>query len=265
MAITSRDGLLAATKQRVPLQRTATRTSVAAQWFSVFDLAGNPGAGTLAGSNTANGIIPVAGNNGYPPLNAFGVGATGYLSKVDFGSTVACRIALYDRLWVGGAYAFNAAQAVSSPSWASRCTFDGVVDYKGTEIWVEQVTVATGNQAVNVSYLDHGGAAGSTGAVGIAAAPTVGRCWQLPFAPGDCGVSAITNVAGSVASAGTFNVMVLRPLWEARIKVANDGDIHDYLKTGMPEVFQDSALYKLIAADSTSTGVPELSLQIANG
>ncbi len=265
MAITTRDGLIAATKQRVQLIKTATRTTVAAQWFSLFDLAGSPGAGTLAGTSTSAGVVPTDATAGCPPIDSFGGGASGYLSKVEFGSTVACRIALYDLLFKAGAYSFNANTALSSqPSYSSRVP--GGTDYKGLEIWVEQVTAATGNQAVNVTYTDQDGNTGATtGAVGIGAAPTVGRCWQLPFASGDSGVQLITNVAGSVASAGTFNVLVLRPLWEGRVKIANDGDLHDWQKTGLVQLYDNSALFMLIAADSTSSGVPEMNLQISNG
>ena len=264
MAITTRDGLIAASKQRVQMVKTATRTTVAAQWFSVFDLAGSPGAGTLAGSSTANGVVPTDATTGCPVINAFGGGATGYISKIEYGSTVACRIALYDLLFKAGAYAFNANTALSSqPSFSGRLPG---TDYKETEIWVETVTAATGNQTWNVTYTDQDGNTGATtGAVGIGAAPTVGRCWQLPFAAGDTGCQVITNVQGGTGSAGTANILVLRPLWEARVKIANDGDLHDWTKTGLPQVFADSALFMLIAADSTSSGVPELNLTISNG
>jgi hypothetical protein len=33
----------------------------------------------------------------------------------------------------------------------------------------------------------------------------------------------------------------------------------------MPQVFEDSALFMAIAADSTSTGIPELEFVISNG
>ena len=45
MAITTMDQLIAAKTQRIPINKTASRTAVAAIPFSVFDLAGNPGAG----------------------------------------------------------------------------------------------------------------------------------------------------------------------------------------------------------------------------
>ncbi len=264
MAITSVDGIVAANKQRVPLIKTATRTTVATGWFSLFELAGQPGAGTLAGSSTAAGVVPTSSTAGCPPLTTFGGGATGYVTRVEFSSSVACRIALFDCLFKCGAYAFNANTGLSGqPSYSGRVPGS---DYKGLEIWVETVTAATGNQTWNVTYTDQGGNTGATtGAVGIGSAPTLGRCWQLPLASGDSGVQAITNVAGGTGSAGTANILVMRPLWEGRVKIANDGDLHDFLKTGMPQVYDTSALMMLVAADSTSSGIPELNIQIANG
>lgn len=264
MPIASVDDYVASVKQKIPWTKTVARSTVSVGWFSLFDVAGQPGAGTLAGVNTANGVVPTDATAGYPFINAFSGGATGYLTSVEFASTVACRIAIYDRLFVAGAYAFNAnTNLTSQPSFTSR--IPGGTDYNGLEIWVEQVTAATGNQAVNVTYTDQSGNTGATtGAVGISAAPTVGRCWQLPLASGDSGVQAITNVTGTVASAGTFNVMILRPLWSGRVIVANSGDLHDWLRMGMPEVYADSALYVLVNTDGTSSGTPDMLLEVAN-
>lgn len=262
--ILSLDNYLAAARQRMSMAKTATRTTVATGWFSVFDLAGDPGAGTLAGTSTTAGVVPTDATAGCPTINAFGASATGRISKVEFGSSVACKIAIFDLLFKAGAYAFNANTALSAqPSYSGRLPG---TDYKSTEIWVETVTAATGNQTWNVTYTDQDGNAGATtGAVGIGAAPTLGRCWQLPFAAGDSGVQTITNVQGGTGSAGTANILVLRPLWSGRVRIANDGDVHDMLRTGMPQVFADSALFMLIAADSTSSGVPSMDIEIANG
>lgn len=264
MSITSLDGYIAATKQKVAWSKTTTRTTVANGWFSLIDIAGQPGAGTLAGSSTAAGVVPTDATAGYPLVTAFGGGASGYLGRVEFANTVACRIALFDRLFLAGAYAFNANTTLASqPSYSGRVP--GTI-YSGLEIWCEQVTAATGNQAVNVTYMDQSGNTGATtGATGIGAAQTVGRCWQLPLASGDDGVQKIENVTGTVASVGTFNVMVLRPLWSGRIILANMGDVHDFIRNGFPQIYEDSALYAMICADSTSSGLPECSFQVVNG
>jgi hypothetical protein len=268
MAIATLDQLIAAAKQRITLQKTASRTTIANAWFSVFELAGNPGAGTLAGTSTTTGVVPDDTIAGFPSINTFGGGAVGQLLNVDFGNTVACRVRVYDLLWKGGAYAFNAAVSGQTPaSFLGRIPGGTNADTAGvTEIWVETVTAATGNQTWNVTYNNEAGTTGrTTGAVGIGAAPTLGRCWQLPLQAGDRGVSGITGVAGGTGSAGTANILVLRPLWTGRMKAANDGDLHDYLRTGQPRVFDTSALVMLINADSTSSGLPELDITIGNG
>lgn len=263
MAITTFDGFIGSAKQYVSLTKTASRTSVAANWFSVFDLAGNPGAGTLAGTSTTAGVVPTDATAGFPAIDAFGGGATGYLAQVEFGSSVACRLKLFDCVFKAGAYAFNANQALSAqPSYASRMPGGS---YGDTQIWLEQVTAGTGVQNVAVTYTNQAGTGSrSTGTVATAA-NIVGRMWQLPLQAGDTGVQRIDNVVGSVATAGTFNILVLRQLWSGRVKIANDGDVHDLAKTGMPVLFADSALLLTVAADSTATGIPELEFVIANG
>ena len=195
MAITTFDGFIGSAKQYATLVKTASRTSVAAQWFSVFDVAGNPGAGVLAGTSTTTGVVPTDATAGCPTINAFGGGATGYLAQVEFGSSVACRLKLFDMLWKGGAYAFNASTTGQTPtSFSSRVP--GGTDFTDTQIWLEQVTAGTGVQGVNVTYTNQSGTAGrSTGTV-VTAANIVGRMWQLPLQAGDTGVQGVTGVVG---------------------------------------------------------------------
>lgn len=265
MPIISLDQYIAAASQRVGLIKTASRLSVAAIPFSVFDLAGNPGAGTLAGTSTTAGVVPTSATVGFPTINAFGGGAVGYIGGVTFGSTVASRLRLFDLLWKGGAYAFNAAVALSAqPSYAGRVL--GGTDFTNTEIWVETVTPFLGNQSIAVTYTNQAGVTGrTTGTIATGVAPTVGRMLQLPLQAGDTGVRKIESVTSTVATAGTFNVLVMRRLWEGRCHLANDGDTHDFLKTGMPQIFADSALFMQVIADGTATGVPEIQFELVNG
>lgn len=265
MTIISLDQYIAAASQRVGLIKTASRTSVAAIPFSVFDLAGNPGAGTLAGTSTTAGVVPTDATAGFPTINAFGGGAVGYIGGVTFGSTVASRLRLFDLLWKGGAYAFNAAVALSAqPSYAGRVL--GGTDFTNTEIWVETVTAFTGNLSIAVTYTNQAGVTGrTTGTIATGVALTVGRMLQLPLQAGDTGVQKIESVTSTVATAGTFNVLVMRRLWEGRCRLANDGDTHDFLKTGMPQIFADSALFLQVIADSTATGIPEIQFELVNG
>ena len=265
MSITSLDQLIAAPKQRVVFHKTASRTSVATIPFSVFDIAGNPSGGTLAIGNTTTGIVPTKILAGYPTINAFAGGAIGYISALQFGSSVACRLNLFDCLFSAGAFAFNAAATLSTqPSYAARVP--NGTNFNGTEIWIEAVTAFTGNQSIAVTYTNQDGVTGrTTGTIATGVAPIVGRMLQLTLQAGDTGVQKIESVTSTVSTAGTFNVHVMRRLWSGRVRIANDGDNHDFLKIGMPQVFADSALRLVVTADSAATGIHELLIDIANG
>lgn len=263
MAILGLDDLLAAQLDQVGYQKTASRTAVAAIPFSVFDLAGSPGAGTLAVGNTANGVVPTDATAGYPSIRNFQGGASGRLSRVEFSNTVACRITVYDTLFSAGAYSFNSDVTLASqPSFAGRVP-DG--NYSKLELWLEAVTAFTGNQSIAVQYTDEAGNTGATtGTIATGVAPIVGRMLRLPLAAGDTGVQKIERVTSSVSTAGTFNVHVLRRLWGGRVRIANDGDVHDILRTGGPVVYQDSALRYVITPDSTATGLPDVTVDISS-
>jgi hypothetical protein len=278
MAIISLDNYIASAKQRVRICKTVSRTVVATIPFSVFDIAGTPGAGVLAGTNTINGgIVPTDTTAGCPVID-FTSGIS-YLSKVEFGNSVACRLSLFDMIVKMGAMAYNSGTTTptvdTQPTITQRCP-----DYPGSgnvfgarnEIWVEIVTAmtsATGWQ-VQVTYKNQAGTSGRTtviSAAQAAAALTVGKMFQLALQAGDTGVQRIESVivTTGAATAGTFNILILRPVYTGmRCMVANDGDIHDMLKTGLPIIYNDSALVMVVQADGTASGIPELAFEIAN-
>lgn len=262
MSITTLDGYIGAIKHRLTWMKTGTRTLVAAMPFSLFDIAGSPGAGTLSAGNTAAGIVPTDALSGYPAIPSF-AGQSGYLARVEFGSSVPCCFDMFDRLFSCGAYAYNADITLSGqPSFASRLV-NGL--YGGLQLWAEAVTAFTGTPSVQINYLDQDGNAGDTGVVSLGAALIIGRCAQIPLAAGDCGVTQITRVRVTVATAGTLNINILRPLWFGRVISANGGDVHDLLRTGFPQIFENSAIYVLLYADSTSVGLPDCTMQVAVG
>ena len=151
MAITTLDQYIAAASQRVQILKTGSVTAVALMNTQVLQAAGNPGAGTLAGTNTANGLVPTDADAGFPAINAFGGGATGYIGNITFGNTVTSRITLFDCLFKAGAYAFNANTTLASqPSYSGRVI--GGTDFTNTEIWIEAVTAFTSNQSIAVTY-----------------------------------------------------------------------------------------------------------------
>jgi hypothetical protein len=87
--------------------------------------------------------------------------------------------------------------------------------------------------------------------------------FRLPLQAGDSGVQKIDQVVSTVSTAGTFNVLVLRRLGSTRVGTNGLFNL-DLAFNGSPEVFADSALYPVIVADGTSSGIPELFGTIAN-
>jgi hypothetical protein len=86
----------------------------------------------------------------------------------------------------------------------------------------------------------------------------------MPLANGK-GVKSIESVVSTVSSAGTFNVLIVRPLLRMRIPFAGYSEQRDLYGTGMPIVFPDSALAVYVIPDSTASGLPEWEIEIANG
>jgi hypothetical protein len=275
MSIVTLDGYIASVKQRIRFCKTAARTTVATIPVSLFEIAGSPGGGVLAGTSTTVGVVPTDATAGCPIIE-FTTGV-GYLSKVEFGSSVACRLSIFDMLFKSGAYSYAAATTTLStqPAISQRCP-----DYPGSgtvfgarnEIWIEIVTAMTGatNWRVQITYTNQDGTTGRTSiqsTAQAAAALTIGKMFQIALQAGDTGVQKIESVivTNAGATAGTFNVLILRPLWTSgRVRTANDGDIHGITKTGMPIVYGDSALIMTVQADSTSSGIPEIMLEIAS-
>jgi hypothetical protein len=243
----------------------------------MFELAGNPGAGTNAGINTANGgTLETDATAGYPDVS-FSSG-TGYLTKVEFGSTVAGRLSLFDRLVKMGAINYNNGVITVSSGWPNitgRCP-----DYLGgaaygarNELWFEALATFTSATAftVSVSYTNQAGTSGRTATMPTQAAAnlTLGKMIQLSLQSGDTGVQRIDSVTTTTgaAAAGTYNLNIMRSLWTSgRVPTVGAGDIHDIFKTGAPVVYADSAIMFLVTTDSgTSSGLPELAFDICNG
>ena len=267
MAITSLDEYIAAARQVHTIRKTVNRPTLATAWFSMLDIAGDPGVGVLPGTNQVNGVIPVASDAGFPKLVGFAAGAKGYLSRVDYSNSVACRMRIVDVLWKGGNYPHNAAVTLTAqPDISNRLPqIGGVPLWNETEIWIETAVAATGLQTWSIAYTNQSDVTGrQTGVVGIGVAPTIGRMWKMPFAAGDVGVKKIESVTGGTGTAGSANVLIVRPLWTGRIFVANYGNIHGLDRTGLVEVFQDSALLFMLSADSTASGMPEIQLEVCS-
>jgi hypothetical protein len=270
MPITTANDWFAAAKQAIQIRKTAVATTAGAQPVSTLDLAGTPGAGSLAIGNTTSGVVPTDATAGFPTINAFGGGAIGYLSAARFRNAVAGGCILYDRLWHAGSVSMTALATTTfagQPSYTGR--LPGGTDFGNLEIIIEiNVAVSATATTIAVGYTNEAGTTGrSTGASVSLSGVGSRRCILMPLQAGDKGVQRIDSVTvgGVVATTGTFNVMVARRLAEFDIRVANGLDPQGWDLTGGPQLFADSALWPMLQPDSTSSGLYTLALDIING
>lgn len=267
MAIATFDDFVGAAKTRVQISKTATATTVAAQWHTLFDRAGSPGAGSLAVGNTSAGVVPTSATSGCPILPTTSGGQVLYLAGVDFGSTVASRLRIYDRLYHVGSVSMTSLATTTLSSQPSYSTRLPSTSYNGLEIWLEfNTAVSATATTVAVTYTDQDGTAGATtGATATLSGFVTGRMLRMPLAAGDSGVQKIESiiVGGTVATTGTVNVIVARPLFTGRVMIANGGDSYGLERLLLQQIYTGSALTAMVCADSTSSGVPDMDLTVA--
>lgn len=273
MAITTGDGYVGAAKQIVPWVKTAAVTTVATQRYSTRGAAGNPGAGTLAyaSSGTPSGKLITDADSGHPFLNAFGGGASGYLTRVNYANSVVGRLELWDVLFACNVTntqlgTLQTLTLSSQPSILARCP-DGAGN--GTRIMLEITTTMSATATtIGVTYTNSAGTSGRTSSVSASLSGFVAGRWvELALQAGDSGVSTIDSIiiGGATNAAGLVNVMIVRPLWTQRVGIANGAGIDGLDRTGMPVIYETSALVLTTVADSTSSGLPDCLLEVANG
>jgi hypothetical protein len=260
--ITSLNSYAAATKQIVAQKKTASITTVALQISSPFALAGLPGAGVLAGTNATTGILQTDAVAGYPAINTLGAGDIGNITRLNGYCSVAGTLILVDTLLKLGTIAFGAtASALTTVDISGRVPDNG---YGGLELWIEAVTAYTGNVSMAVTYIDGDDQARTTGTVSTGAALIVGRCFRMPLAAAGRGIKSITGFTSSIASAGTCNLLIVRPIQRMRIPFAGYSENRTWDQCGAPKIYGTSALAVFMQQDSTALGLPEWEIEISN-
>lgn len=264
MTIASIDDWISAARQIIDYTKTVSKTVSGGNISSYFEVAGAPGAGTLAGSSTT-GVVPVDTDAGFPKITNFASGAIGYLSRFSAFGSVSGRLILFDRLWVGGTYAFNSGTTVVAAN-GDATPLNRVPDndWSLVEAYFELVTATTGTQTLSLVYTDQDGVSRTSPTVSASASSTVGRLYRVPLFAGGRGIQKVESVVVTGGTAGTWNVILVRRLAEVRIAGGNYGDTYDMFKVGMPRVYDTSALFCASQADSTTGGIIDAKIEIAS-
>ena len=267
MTITTLAQLQAAPKQRINFTKTSNQAADSVNnWLSNIGLGGSI-SGTLAGSNTTTGLVPVANNNtGYPLISTFGSGATGYLSNFVYSGVTAGSMQMYDCLWKGGAFSASTSYpSITSASFASRVPSG--TDFTGLELWYQVVTAGNTASVLTITYKDENAVSKTISySTTSGAAQVPNGCIQIPIITK--GISGISAVQSS-STTGTYNILIMRKIAGSRSTVSGGDPIDctlDILSTGLARIYQTSALCFLQTCGASGvTGIFNVKLEIANG
>lgn len=267
MAVTTMDGLVAAiaSGQRLVLQK-ASITAVASFYYTLWNAAGVPGAGSLAIANTTSGVIPTDATAGAPVINAFGAGNTGYLMTFDASTATAGVLSVYDRLWHAGSFSTGTLQTITLSGVPALQRVPGN-DFSQLELWLE-VAAAGGATAttVTVGYTDADDAARTATLDSNLSSIPANR--MLPFRlANNRGIKRVNSVTvGGATGTATFNLIIQRNIVDHTVVSANIGrPKKGPFETGMPILYADSCLAMMFLATTTSTGTLFAEGVVGNG
>lgn len=258
MAITTLDGALAGMQWPRYFAKNVTGTMVAGRPWSLWALAGNPGAGSF--DNTLAGVAlssTSAQVNGQIPFTNPVSGNT-YLARLQAGATIAGTLLLCDRLWHNGGFTItsNTAQTVNSATWPSRDA-DGATDGNGVLLGLE-ISSGAGAAAptITVSYTNQAGTGSrtATNSFPTANSPAAGSFFPIGLQAGDTGVRSVQSLTLSVSwASGTMNLVAYRVLAALELTGAFVPNAIDALTSGFPRLYDGSVPFFIFIPSTTTT------------
>lgn len=258
MAITTLDGALAGMQAARYFAKNVTGTMVAGRPWSLWALAGNPGAGsfnsTLAGVALDSTSAQVSGQ--IPFTNP--VSGNSYLARFQAGATIAGTLLLCDRLWHNGGFTItsNTSQTVNSAGFPAR-DLNGSTNGDGVLLGLE-ISAAAGAAAptITVGYTNQAGT-GSRSAVNIfptANSPAAGSFFPIGLQAGDTGVRSVQTLQLSASwVSGTMNLVAYRVLAALELTGANVPNAIDALTSGFPRLYYGVVPFLVFIPSTTTT------------
>jgi hypothetical protein len=273
MAITTEDGIAAGLKPSLRYQKATFTGEAAGQMHNLFAIAGRPGAGAFATPGLAGATVDDASAIG--GMFPFDNPASGNAHLAKLSVSVGANIVgfhLYDLLWYnsGLAVTTTTAQTINSVTWPARDR-TGTTNGADIEIWLH-AAVATTNAALvtntTYSYTNSDGTASRTAGLisGWPATAVAGTVVPFGLQGSDRGVRSIqTLTLGTSYGAGTLNVLAVRQLCFVPFVGAVSGALLDWAQLGLPQLYNDSAIYMAVLLSGTAAGGTQGDLNHTHG
>lgn len=279
MTISTDDQLtnaLANNSSRLVLDKASIANAVAGSYYSLWRATGQPGQGAIPAAAAACNETTLGGFS-VAQQTAPATGYLGWISAVC--SNAATGLEIHDRLaHMGGLSGIvTTAQTVgidlstlsASNNIAARM---GDAGYGDVTWWLEWYT-DTGATAVTatvaVTYND--GTTGNLTGVSLAATRRASLMIPLngsiPAASSGKAIRAVTSVtlSATTGTAGSFGVTATRQRASFAIPVANLPAERDFWQLGGPEIFNQSCLFPVQIASTTTTGTVRGQAKVAHG
>lgn len=279
MTISTMDQLvnsMANNSSRIILDKASLANATAGQFFSLWRASGQPGSGTSHGpviNVMYNGIAgAIKFINQTSP-------STSYLGILEgLCSNASTTIEIHDRLCTYGGIitTLTTPQSVGmdlgSITTYNIPTRKGDSNYSDVQWWLEWYT-QSGSTAttatVNVTYND--GSTGNLNPIAVAATRRVGFMQPLngfiPSADSGKYIRGVNGITFSVSSgtAGGLFVTASRYRTGLYMPLANTRYTADWVSLGLPEIYNESALFAIVIAGTTSTGTVRATGKIIHG
>jgi len=276
--IGTEDAIIAGLKAPLRFQKATFTGEAAGQMHNLFAVAGRPGAGALATPGLNGATVTSASTiGGMIPFTNPTIGQA-YLAKlaVSAGANI-IGVGFYDLLWYNSGIGSTTTtiQAVTTPTFPARDR-NGSTDGDGIELWLH-CSVVTGNAAaIANTTVNYTNSAGTTGRVaGLIqswpASAVAGTVMPFGLQGSDVGVRAITNASGGGLTlgtsyvSGTVHLMAVREIAYIPFVGATSGALLDWAQLGLPQCFNDSAIYGYALLSGTAAGTIQGAMSFAHG
>lgn len=261
MTITTFD--LAGAGARPPqfYSKAVTAALIAGRPASLWSLAGAPGAGafdaTLNGVTLSSTSALVAGQ--IPHFDPSSGNSN--LLRLTGRANQTGQLLLLDRIWHNGGFTITStgSQAITSPTWPSRCPTSGIDDTPATTglgvLCALEVSAATGagTPTLTLGYTNSVGTSGrtATNVLATLATSAIGACHFFGLQAGDAGIRSIQSLTLSATwTSGTINLSAFRVL--AEIPVSPDGKEVDWLTGGAPRLYNGVVPWLVFVPNTTT-------------
>ncbi len=258
MAFSSLDQLVAALPGQIEPYTKASITTVAGGYFTLFNVAGQPPAGTIAAlGQLTTGVIPTYTTTGaFSFTNNGGGSITTNVARISANSSSAGTLVLHDRLWHAGSFtSVSGSISITNPTTTPNRTYGPAANiYQAIEIYAEIASALSATPTtITLTYVDGLGNTGLSATVTLPASAILGRWFPFALANNN-GIQYITAMSGNAAPTGTFNLVMITRLVEIPMAVVGQSNALDFAGCGFPLVKNSACLNFFMVCNAVTSG-----------